>query len=88
MFLKITANGYGYCYCNSPGHRLPGVPDTPPQGWGQQFFCRRCAVVEELCHPVKELQEEVNRLHVVSAKEQETDRLFLETLRSQDSWES
>lgn len=45
-------------------------------------------MVEELCHPVKELQEEVNRLHVVSAKEQETDWLFSETLRSQDSWES
>lgn len=27
------------------------------------LFCRRCAVGEELCQHVKELQEEVNRLH-------------------------
>lgn len=57
-------------------------------GDDEQFFCRRWAVGEELCHQVKELQEEVNRLHGISAKEQEIDRLFSETLQSQDSQES
>lgn len=45
-------------------------------------------MVEELCHHVKEVQEEVNRLHGISAKEQEIDQLFSEALWSQDSRES
>lgn len=31
----------------------------------KQLCCRSCAVGEQLCHQVKELQEEVNRLHSI-----------------------
>lgn len=46
-------------------------------------FLRRCAVVEELCCQVEELQEEVNRLHSVRGDEREMDRIFSETLQLQ-----
>lgn len=45
-------------------------------------------MVEELCHQVKELQKEVNRLHSIRVNKQEIERLFSETLQSQDSQES
>lgn len=38
---------------------------SPKAEASKQFFCRRPAVVEELCHQVKELQEEANRLSSV-----------------------
>lgn len=55
-------------------------------GADKQLFCR-CAVVEELCCQVKELQEEVNRLHSIQVNKQEDERLFSEILQSQDSQE-
>lgn len=45
-------------------------------------------MAEELCHQVKELQEEMDRPRRIWANEQDTDRLFSEMLQSQDSWES
>ncbi|KAJ7427215.1 hypothetical protein WISP_08808 [Willisornis vidua] len=54
-------------------------------GVGKQLFCKRCAMVQELCHQVKELQEEVNTLHSIQANGQE--RLSTEMLESQDSQE-
>ncbi|KAJ7411667.1 hypothetical protein BTVI_48805 [Pitangus sulphuratus] len=57
-------------------------------GADKQLFCRRYAAVEELCCQVKELQEEVNKLHSIQANGQKRDQLFSETLQSQDSRES
>ncbi|KAJ7428099.1 adaptin ear-binding coat-associated protein 1 [Pitangus sulphuratus] len=45
-------------------------------------------MVEELCHQVKELQEEANRLHRIQMNKQEIDQLFTEMLQSQNSQES
>lgn len=42
-------------------------------GDDKQFFCRRCAVGEELCHHVKELQEEVDRVLSIQVTEKEID---------------
>lgn len=53
-------------------------------GADNHSFCRRC-VGDELCHQVKELQEEVSRLCSIHENEQEIDRLFSETLQSQES---
>lgn len=64
-------------WCSSPGLRLPRLPNAFPWGWGwQSFLFRWCAVVDELCHQVKELQEKVNRLCSIWEKEKEFDRLF------------
>lgn len=57
-----------------------GVPDASLRGWG-----RKCAVAEELCHQVKQIQEEVNKLHSIREKEQEVEQLFSEGLQPQDS---
>lgn len=56
------------------------MPDASLRGWG-----RKCAVAEELCHQVKQLQEEVNKLHNIQEKEQEVEQLFSEGLQPQDS---
>lgn len=41
--------------------------------------CRRCAVLEDLCCQVKELQEEVSRLCSTREDEREVERIFSET---------
>lgn len=33
----------------------------PKYGTRKYLFCRNCTVAEELCHQVKELQEEMDR---------------------------
>lgn len=45
-------------------------------------------MAEELCHRVKQLQEEVNKLHGIQEKEQEVEQLFSEGLQPQESQES
>lgn len=40
-------------------------------------------MIEELCHQVKELKEEVNRLHSIQVNKQESDQLFSEMLQLQ-----
>lgn len=44
----------------------------------------RCVLVEALNHQMKELQEEVRRLHTIRENEQDIDRVFTETLQSQE----
>ena len=43
--------------------------------------CRRCVLIEDLCHQVKELQEEVSRLCSIRDDEEERDWIFSETLQ-------
>ncbi|KAJ7405426.1 hypothetical protein BTVI_69140 [Pitangus sulphuratus] len=43
-------------------------------GANKQLFCRRSAVVEELCHQVMELREEVNKLGSIQVNKQEVLR--------------
>ncbi|KAJ7395201.1 hypothetical protein BTVI_157606 [Pitangus sulphuratus] len=69
------------------GCRLPGVPDASLRLGPTNSYFAEGAVVEKLCHHVKELQEEVNRLCSIRVKEQERNRLFSETLQSRDSGE-
>lgn len=65
------------------------MPDASQQVWvNKQFFCRDCAVVEELHLQLKELQEEVYRLQSTQTHEQDIDQLLSEMLHSQDSLES
>ncbi|PKU32217.1 rna-directed dna polymerase from mobile element jockey- hypothetical protein [Limosa lapponica baueri] len=45
----------------------------------------RCLLVDALNHHMKELQEEVRRLHTIRENEQNIDRVFAETLQSQES---
>lgn len=43
---------------------------------------RRCAVIKDLCHQVKELQEEVSSLHSIRDNEKEIDQIFSNTAAS------
>ena len=45
---------------------------------------RRCAVIKDLCHQVKELQEEVSSLHSIRDNEKEIDQIFSNALQLQE----
>lgn len=47
--------------------------------------CRRCAVLQELCHKVEELRQEASRLRSIREDERQ-DRIFSEAQQLQDSW--
>lgn len=50
-------------------------------GADKQLFCR-CAVAEELCHQVRQIQEEVNRLCRIPGNRQLLNSVFTEMLQS------
>lgn len=45
---------------------------------------RRYAVIKDLCHQVKELQEEVSSLHSIRDNEKEIDQIFSNTQQLQE----
>lgn len=46
------------------------------------FLARgRCAVIKDLCHHIKELQQEVSSLHSIRDNEKEIDQVFSNTLQ-------
>lgn len=48
------------------------------------LLCRKCISVAELYHLVKELREEISRLHSFHEDEKEIDSIFSETLQTQE----
>ncbi|XP_068782230.1 uncharacterized protein [Struthio camelus] len=56
------------------------------EAWADsQLSCVRCAVVDQLRHQIKELQEEVSRLRSIREDEREIDRVFSEIVQLRES---